>query len=738
MIEKIAGYFVDRSFLVNLISGFVCIAGLLVFFNMKRDLVPPFEYQKIDIEISAPGASPEEVEEFIAFPIEETLKGLPGVEKMTSNSRNGSLALTLYFKASFDRMSEMVEHVKSQIDSLRPRLPEAVRYTNVKRSRRDQVFFTWLAFQNFDEENVEHRKHIRRFSKTMGKIDGIVLVDPEIRPRDLYIEFDAAKLEKYDVSLDQARSFLAQVFQMKPIGQLSKDESTLNFEIKKIQRTPKGLEKLPLAGNRIGSVVTLGDVAQVSYKLTAKANIFHYNGDESVGVLLLKDRSSDSIDLKEIFEKKLVVFNKTLPEPLSVGAVSDGPQFIIKQLDVLRNNAMFGIAFVFLLLIIFLNWRSAIMTLAGLPIAYLGTMLILSYLGIDIDLISIIGLILVLGILVDDAIIVSERYVENLSSGMTPRDSAIQSVRALIVPVTGTVLTTIVAFLPILIIKSEMAIVLRAIPIVIIAALLFSWIESFFILPNHLAHFAKKARQSRIESSFAKIQRGYRRLLASTLRFRYLALIVIGGVFALSIYIAKEKLKHDFKLRVSSQRVAIYPILKKSESLDFTYEKIKALEEFALSLPKSQVSVVTTWVGEIWKDGRRYHGNRFAKINLYIPESASSPSKVKKQLVQLLTERLKTFKTDEFQEVTIVEQRQGDKEEKKDLVSIRVQGDESSEFEQIESEIEKAALKTMGISKYVKDPDAYQETWRFQPNTHALVQYKIDLKSFRRQLKHLF
>lgn len=736
--ERLFKFFIDRSFLVNLITGFVCVVGLLVTFNMKRDLVPPFEFQSIKVTAAVPGAAPHEIEEFVAYPLEDALKGLPGMEKMVSTSKNGSLSMTLFFKASFDRMTETVEQVKSITLSVRPRLPKSVEYIDVVRARQDRVFLFWMAMKNFDEENVEHRQWIKKFEQTVSKIEGVVQVAPEIRPRDLYVEFDARKLEAYELSVSDIRASIAQAVSMMPLGQLAENEETWSFELQRTIKHPDELGELPVAGNRRGDVVRLKDVATIGYKLTAQAEIYRMDGQPALGLVIRKDTNSDSIDLKKVVDKKIAEFNAALPAPLKIEPVVDGPRFIVQQLNVLYNNGLFGIVFVFLLLVLFLNWRTSLMVIWGLPISYLGTMIILHQMGIAIDLISIIGLILVVGILVDDAIIVSERYVENLSDGMPPKKAALEAVKDLIVPVTGTVLTTIVAFSPILLVKSEMSIILAAVPIVIIASLSLSWLESFFILPNHLAHFVpRQDKSSRRERVFESVKKVYKRMLQATVRFRYLALAGLVGLSAATVVVA-QKLKQDFDLNVNSEKVAIYPTLKKSDSLEETYAKIKAIEEFALKLPKEKVASVTTWVGGVWRDGRNQPGYRFSEISLYLHADESYPTKVKEEVKAAVQEALKTVKTDEFESIDVDEREYGDDEKKENIVSVRIKGGNDVEFKEIEDAIIAQSLKAEGVLEHVPEADRYQTAWRFVPDAQRLVRYGFAGEDFALQIKNLF
>ena len=735
--ERLIRFCVERSFLVNLVVGFICVAGLLVTLNMKRDLVPPFEFQIIEVRASVPGASPSEIEEYVAYPIEDTLRGLPGVEKVSSSSSNGQLNLTLVFKPSFERINETLEQVKAMLISLRPRLPDSLKTIDVTRVREDRVFLFWMALKNFDEENVAHRQLIRKFEKTVQKVEGVVLVNAEIRPRDLYIEFDARKIEEYNLSISEIREGIEHALSMTPLGQLADNEATLSFELPRVSKTPEDLASLPVAGNRTGNVIRLKDVARIGYKLTAQSDLYYLNGEPSLGLEIEKDTTSDSIDLKAIVDKKIAEFNATLPVPLKIEPVVDGPRFIVQQLNVLYQNGVWGTILVFAILFVFLNFRASLMTVWGVPVSYFGAMIVLSYMGISIDLISIIGLILVVGILVDDAIIISERYMENLESGMVPKEAAVAAVKDLWLPVTGTVMTTVVAFAPVLLIKSEMGIILRAIPIVIITSLLFSLLECFFALPNHLAHFVPTVKKTRRDRFFEVLKRGYKRALQFTIRWRYPALILLLVLSGATGYIATNKLKQNFNLSVNSEKVVIYPILKKSNSPEETYKKIKAIEDYAMTLPKSEVASVTSWVGGIWQDGKNQRGYRFSQVTVYLHADEKYPTKVKERLKVQIEAELAKFRNDEFESIEVKERKHGDDRSKKNLVSVRIRGGDEVEFKQLEDEIAQSALKAEGIIEKVAEDDRYQTAWKFVPDPDALLRYNFKLSDFEKQIKGL-
>ena len=737
--NRLIQYFIDRSFAVNLIAGFICIAGIVTLTSMKRDLIPPFEWQMVQAQISLPGATPEEMEKFVVFPLEESLKGMPGVEKTESKSSTGFTKINLFYSASFDRMTEAAETVRSRIESQRARLPQSIRHIKVERIRVNEVFLFVLALENFDEANTEHRLYIKKFEEKLGQIKGVVRSEVHARARDVYIEFYPKKLSHYNISATQARRAVREALRLTPIGQVKDNESRFSVELAKADSSLEDLKQLPVTANLRGDSVRLGQLAKIHYRLSEQNRLVQYNGKQTVTLQVFKDTNSDTIALKGKVLKVIDEFNSTLPKPLVATVFADGPAFIEKQIEVLNRNGILGLSLVILILMLLLNWRTSIMTVIGLPVAYLGTLVVLHQLGIAIDLISIIGMILVIGILVDDAIIVSERYVENLQQGLPPRKAAYEAARQLIVPVTGTVLTTIVAFAPMILIKSEISTVLFAVPVVIIVSLLLSWLESFFILPNHLAHFVKKAPPKSPNSYFSRFRRGYERILRLALRGRYAVIAVLLIAFGISGYWASKKLKHNFNLNISMERVTVFAILKKSQSLEDSMKQLAPLQDVLLQLPKKDVETVYSRIGNVWIDGRIQEGYRFARFDLYLDKNSAYPSRLKRKIQKKTEKILAPFKDGElYEKLYSKASRQGRDEEKESMVTVQIRGGEEVDFHQIEKAIAAEATQVKGVLEAVDDPDRYRTSWQFVANPQALLQHSLSPTELANQLRGLF
>lgn len=304
---------------------------------------------------------------------------------------------------------------------------------------------------------------------------------------------------------------------------------------------------------------------------------------------------------------------------------------------------------------------------------------------------------------------------------------------------TGTVLTTIVAFAPMLLIKSEISTVLFAVPLVIIVSLVFSWMESFFILPNHLAHFVKSAPKQSEDSWFNRIRRGYESLLRWTLKGRYPIILVLLVLFGASGYWAAKKLRHDFNLQINLERVTVFAALNQSTSLDDSMKQLAPLQETLLKLPKSEVETVYSRIGSVWMDGRMQEGYRFARFDLYLDKNTDYPTRLRDKVQEHTEKLLAPFKeSGQFEKIYSKASRENLDKDKSSMVTVQIRGGEEVDFHEIEKSLAAAALKVEGIKEVVEDPDRYRTSWQFMADPKSLLQHNLSPTELANQLRGLF
>lgn len=736
---RIIDYFISRSFVVNLISAFIIIAGLTLGSMIKRDTIPPFEFNSVEVNVSLPGASATEVEKYLAYPVEQALQGLPHAKEITTRSSSGGLYARIYFNAGYDKINESVEQIRSRISAISWKLPEQSRDVTVEQNRVNEIFHMGIALEGFDETKNLHRQLAKKLSDKIQSVPGIIRVSEEMSAQNVYIQMDAKAIARNEISIAEVRNRVQQALNYSPIGKVDFDEKTYSVEVERPAEALDTLRNLAIRGNSTGNVLYLKDLAKISMQIDEIKQHHRYNGRKVINLYSRKDTTSDSISLKGEVVKILDEFNKNLPDGLEASIFADGPKFIQQQLDVLTKNGIFGLILVLLILTMFFNWRVALAASFGIPIAYCGTLVALYAFGISIDIISVVGMILVLGILVDDAIIIAERYVENLEDGMTPKQAAHSASSDLMLPVTGTVLTTIFAFSPMILIDSEIAVIFYAIPIVIITSLAMSWLESFFILPNHMQHFIKSVPKHTTETSFfLKTKAAYKRFLDGILRFRYIAVGFLVAFFLVSAWVAKNKIQQQFWFGANRERIGVTITLKESPSLAHTESVIEPIEKYLMTLPKDKIQGVGASIGSMWKHGRNYVGYRYARITLHINENLTHPGVVKKEYTKILKEHFKNNTPDSIEKIQVGWEMNDQDEKKKKMISIDVTGNEDVEYLDIKETIESDLAKSEKKLELVEEVNEFDEKWVFTPDTRNLARHQMSVGQITSQLRSFF
>ncbi len=737
--SRLITFFIQRSFLVNLLSGIICIFGLFSLLALKKDLIPPLQFKMIKVQASLPGASPEEMEELVTFPLEETLRNIPGVDKITSISRANRSEITLHLMPGIKNIDDSVELARRDVEAKRFDLPKDVEKISVWQERVRSTFLSFLMFKHADEYATEDRIIARKFMEEVEAIPGVARLWTNLRERDIYVNFREKDLQYYSISVSQAQNALKAALDFSPVGQHDKGEAKIAVEITSPQLSPEAIKSLPISGIKGGSIVTLDQVADVDYRLEEERRINNIDGAPAILFSIRKSTDADAFEVEEKLNTIIERYNKSLTAPKRFEVFVDGPHFISQQIDVLKRNGLVGLTLVILFLFVFLTFKTSLMTTWSIPIAYFGTFIVLFFLGIDINLLSLIGLIIVIGILVDDAIIVSERYIQNLSEGQPPQTAAKNAALDLIKPVTGTIITTVAAFLPIFLIENEVSDVFFAVPVVILTSLALSWIESFFILPNHLSHFVPEIQKtSKREKLIQFLRTKYKKYLKLTIQYRYIVLTAITAFFSFSVYVGCTKVKHDFKLRVGLKSLSIYATLHKSDSFHHTLDKLKPIEDWVKTLPQSEIEHYRTRVGRVWKSGFLFEGARFGEIRLYINKNVSHPNEMLREVKKMVRLKLKEFETDEFEALTIDTFMDSDEAGKNETVTIEITGKEDADFFDLEKELQDEVKDTPGLVEVVHPPNRYSESWKFIPDYSSMILYKMSSTDLANQIRGHF
>jgi multidrug efflux pump subunit AcrB len=737
-LSKAIQYFIKNSFTVNLLSAFIIISGVLSLINIKTELIPQWKTKSIQISANLKGASPDQIEQYLTYPFEEAIQNLPGIEEINSSSLEGNSSVYLKIDPKLDarEVDNLYQNVKDSIQNIQSDLPEDVENIRINNNKMTSFWFSWLSILNFDDENKSHREWFYHLKDRFKKIPGIVRVSNSPRNQNLYLKLDIDAMARYQINPKNVYQKVVEKFRPLPLGGIKKGENDILIQVSKEIDNAQDVENIIIKGNSSNRLVRLKDIATIKFDYPEKKYKRFTNNLPSFGFSLFKDLEADTLETKRAMEKIIDEENIKAPENLKINLTGDGPAYIERQLNVLRSNGIFGVLLVILVLFVFLGWKTSLMTTFGLPLAYFATFIVLNSLGIKIHLISVVGMILILGILVDDAIIVSEQYMQFLEKGLSPENAAYQAVRATIVPITGAVITTIVAFAPILITNDSLSYFLKAIPWVVIAALGMSWIESFFVLPNHLAHFVKKPIIEKPNGIFFKVKKVYQRLLKGVLKWRYPYIALFIGFVGFSFWFASKNVTFKYDLRIGSEKIRVLVALKESKSLEETEKKMAPLFKLIKKLDSKDYSNITTSIGSAYISGDYKEDFRFASMTLRYSQVHPHIEESKERVTQFLKEQLPALKTNDFEVLSVDKRIDGHDKAKDHTISVEMIGKDQVNYQEVLKQIKKAALKVPETKDVYLDPKLTLETWSFQMSPKSLIQFGLssfDLSSQLRQ-----
>ncbi len=563
--KGLIAWFARNSVAANLLMIFIIVGGLLTYHSvLNKQMFPQEESNWIEVNVNYPGAAPQEVEEGITIKIEEVLKSLQGLDRIiTYSNRNRSTAY-LRVEDSYDTQ-EILNDVKAQIDSISS-FPAGMERPTVERDEyRQEVLYISLYGDLTNRQLKELGKQIHDEIQALPMISVSEFyggLDYEIG-----IEISKDKLREYGLSFrdvaDAVRGFSAN----QSAGQIKTQSGYISVRVENQAYSGIDFENLPLINLDDGSQIKLGDVATVQDGFTEGIQYSKFNGKNSTTFFIGASRDQSITDISKVIKRFIKDKQHSLPEGVNLESWVDLTYYLNGRLNMMLDNMMYGGILVFLMLALFLRLRLAFWVMMGLPIAFLGTLLVLPFEFVDvtINLMSLFGFILVLGIVVDDAIVIGESAYSEIEEKGQSLDNVIRGVHRVAMPATFGVLTTVAAFVPMVLSGGPGSSISHAIGFVVIFCLLFSLVESKLILPAHLAKMKHREPNPRnpldvvrgkIDSALKIfIENSYRPALKKALHYRYTVMIgfvsillISAGLFGggLVRFISQPKIPHDF------------------------------------------------------------------------------------------------------------------------------------------------------------------------------------------------
>ncbi len=537
-------WFARNSVAANLLMVILLVGGFYTVLTIKKEIQPRVETNLITVGVPFLGATPLDVEEGVVIKIEEAIQDIEGIEEIVSTARRGFGNVQVEVDADYE-VSDIMDQVKNRVDAIST-FPANTEKPSISRNQFQQQTVIVSVSGDVNERTLkEFAKQIRNEIVTLPGVTRAEFF--ATRPYEISIEVSEFTLQGYGLTLTEVAQAVRRGSLDLSAGAIRSDSGDILVRTKGQAYVGRDFEEIVVRTNQDGTRVLLKDVAKIRDEFIEGERFSEYNGKPEISIQVLSVGNQSELDISETVHKYVEEKAANLPDDITVAAWADVSYYLKGRLDMMVKNLVMGAALVFLILALFLRLKLAFWVMVGLPIAFMGAFFLMPMVDVTVNMLSLFGFILVLGIVVDDAIVIGESAYTNLRSKGHSVDHVVEGVLNVAVPATFGVLTTIAAFLPILLVSGVTGDFFSAIGWVVILCLLFSLVESKLILPAHLAHMKVKHYEKETHNVFVRFQRFfseglhhfvddyYSPLLNKALQRRYLTLSIFISLLILSI-----------------------------------------------------------------------------------------------------------------------------------------------------------------------------------------------------------
>ena len=548
--EKLTGiiaWFTHNSVAANLLMIFILVAGYFSYQGINKKMFPEFNTNSIQVMVPHLGAAPEEVEQSVILKIEESLEDIEGIKRITATAQEGIGIVTIELQSGYS-MSEKLDEVQMQVDAITTFPAQTEKPIISKQEFKGQVM--WLSVSGSMDRRARQvmAQNIRDEVMALPSVNSADIVGS--RDYEISIEVSEEKLQQYQLTFDEITQAVRNSSVDLPGGTIKTRGGDILLRAEGQAYTGQEYGDLVLRTESDGTRLLLADVANVKDGFVEQEDYATFDNENTSSIMV--QSTGDQNDLEIAAQVRLYVENKNqqLPEGAKLTVWGDSSYYLSERLDMMINNMLMGAFLVFIVLTLFLRIKIAFWVMLGIPISFFGALLMMPLLGewsVSINMLSLFAFIMVLGIVVDDAIVIGESAYAEIEKYGHSRDNIIRGTLRVAMPATFGVLTTIAAFTPLLFIDASFAAFFRAISIVVSFCLVFSLIESKWILPAHLAHMkyvplvAEKANfLERFQMRFKEkldsfIHNVYKPNLEKALIARYNTMAIFVAILILSI-----------------------------------------------------------------------------------------------------------------------------------------------------------------------------------------------------------
>lgn len=617
---KLIEYFIKNSRLNYAILAFLIFMGVNSYINIPKEIFPDAQLDQISVLGTYRGTSASVMDKMAVRDIEDELSNVTGIDKTETTITPGAFAIILTLNKSANREITL-GLVKDAIASTRQYLPSDMNEPVAKLREKTRSLIK-LAVSSSVLPIGELTLVAQDMKTKISKINGIseVLIRGDSN-EEVIIKIDSDAVLAYGLTHEGVQKSISNLSYIFPIGNI---EQRGNFAyVSTANGKADEAEYKESILNVDGKYIKLGDIADVSIEYPQTDTLATFNNKKTISLVISKGEEGDSIALSKELREYLKKIEQNYKD-IDFYFYEDSSKPVRQRLDVIISNLMFGLILVFLSMYILINLRIAVIVALGIPFSFIIGLLSIYYMGYSINIVSLLGGLIVIGIVVDDAIIVGENIQRHIDEGMNNYDAAVAGVKEMMLPVTLATVTTVATFLPIFMLQGEIALFIILIPITVIIILLASLLESFFFLPLHAQEFLRKSNKA---ISWIPLQNLYEKVVLYLLHYKKISILLFLVLIPLATFYTAKSMKFQFfpnfdgnylyvsgKLDINTPLEETYEISKEIEA-----ELMKHAEEFSLK----SISSVVGYRRSLSGDTQRNNGVFMITMELYDREETN-------------------------------------------------------------------------------------------------------------------
>lgn len=727
--HSILSFFVRQKKLALVFTVSVIALGLLALNNIQRDQFPVVDFEVMNISTNYPGASPEDVEKNITNLIEDELNDILGIDKFVSTSQEGRSNIVVTLSQDIkdvDSVKQDIRNALNRVKSLPVEVVDLPRVMDQKTSRKSIIKV------NIGAPGLSYaalRKVIDNIADSIEQVSGVSEVIKEgYLDKEIKIQIKPEKLEQYKLSLPQVIDAISARNKRYTVGKNNSKTDEKNIVVLASFDALDSVGEVIVKSTFQGVVVRLKDIAVIEQGNVEEKSIIRVNGKKGFILRVRKQEQADVITTVDLVKAKMQVLNAKYDNQLQIFYSSDLSKYVRNRLKIVTNNGIIGLILVLIVLSVFLSFKTAFWVSVSLPVSLLGTVALLGAFGETINLVSLAAMILVLGIVVDDSIIVAESIHHYKQTKQSNYDAVVQGFKRVIMPVITTIFTTILAFSSMFLMGGVMGKFIYIIPVVVIFALTLSFLEVSIALPAHLATTTEKSRD---RNWFNAVESWFERFLSTVLEWRYWVISMFALLLVGSLFFAKNNMTFVLFPAIGVDTINAKLQMPAGSSLAYTELASKQIETLVQEVVGEDLESITTDVGKNFTNYARF------VIELVPSSEREQTSKsLLKQLKSRASEIVSTGKSGTAEKFDFFIKRPGPPQGED--IEINLVGPNDIERQAAADALEKILLSIKGLDNINRDDEPGKPRVEVVLDFEKMARLEVDFSVLSQYLRTAF